>query len=81
MKIDAKRLAEALDDLRKWVPEGVPEEVRKDAEECGEDPTGIPFFTEAFLYPLLGKEDARSLLGRMRRLCDAAGIPGYRVHQ
>lgn len=33
-----------------------------------------PFFTEAFLYNLLGKDDARSVLGIMRRLCELAGV-------
>jgi hypothetical protein len=33
-----------------------------------------PFFTEAFLYNLLGKEDARSVLSIMRRLCVLAGV-------
>lgn len=33
-----------------------------------------PFFSEAFLYTLLGKEDARTLLGRMRRLAKALAI-------
>lgn len=37
------------------------------------------FFTEAYLYNLLGKEDARSLLGRMSALCQALGYPGYRA--
>lgn len=29
-----------------------------------------PFWSESFLYPLLGKEDARSVLARLRRLND-----------
>lgn len=33
-----------------------------------------PFVSEAYLYTLLGKEDARTLLGRFRRLCQALGI-------
>jgi hypothetical protein len=35
-------------------------------EEC-------PFFTEAFLYALFGKDSARDLLGRIRRLFEALG--------
>jgi hypothetical protein len=41
------------------------------------DPQGdweVPFFTETYLYTLLGKSDARSLLGRMRVLCEALGF-------
>ena len=33
-----------------------------------------PFFSEAYLYNLLGKEDARTLLALMRPVWDAAGI-------
>ena len=33
-----------------------------------------PFFTEAFLYNLIGKEDARSLLGIVRELCMGVGL-------
>lgn len=33
-----------------------------------------PFFTEAFLYNLLGKEDARTLLDRIYRLGESLGV-------
>lgn len=33
-----------------------------------------PFFTEAFLYNLLGKDEARSVLGIIRRLSKLAGV-------
>lgn len=33
-----------------------------------------PFFSEAFLYNLLGKDEARSVLGIMRRLTKLAGV-------
>lgn len=33
-----------------------------------------PFFTEAFLYNLLGKDEARTVLGIMRRLTKLAGV-------
>lgn len=33
-----------------------------------------PFFTEAFLYNLVGKDEARSILGVIRRLCVLAGV-------
>lgn len=34
-----------------------------------------PLFSEAFLYNLLGKDDARSVLAIIRRLFVAAGVP------
>lgn len=39
-------------------------------DELDED-AEAPFFSEAFLYNLLGKEDARSLLTRVRQLKEA----------
>jgi hypothetical protein len=33
-----------------------------------------PFFTEAFLYNLLGKDEARSVLSIVRRLTRLAGV-------
>ena len=56
--------------------------IESDTAENGERHGGYedgdenrPFFTEGFLYNLLGKEDARSVLGIMRRLCALAGVP------
>ena len=49
----------------------------------GYDPDGMgegkgdefaPFFSEAFLYNLLGKDEARSLLAIIRRLCVLAEV-------
>lgn len=33
-----------------------------------------PFFSEAFLYNLMGKDDARTVLGIITRLCEVAGV-------
>jgi hypothetical protein len=33
-----------------------------------------PFFTEAFLYNLMGKDEARSVLSIIRRLSNLAGV-------
>jgi hypothetical protein len=37
-----------------------------------------PIMSEAFLYTLLGKEDARTVRARLRRLAEAAGYPEIR---
>lgn len=42
--------------------------------ELAEDSTAL-FFSEAYLYNLLGKYDARALLDEMRQLCEAVDIP------
>lgn len=35
----------------------------------------VPFFSESFLYPLLGKDEARTVLNLLCRVMTAAGIP------
>jgi len=52
-------LRKAVEQMDNWMPECVPQVVIDDNEGDVED---MPFMTEAFLYPLLGKSDARTLL-------------------
>lgn len=73
---DAKALlaqaAEIIQDLKGWKPEwGIPHFKKLDGYEKGDE--DAPFFSEACLYVLLGKDPARSLLGRMRALAEAVG--------
>lgn len=51
---------------------------RERAEELLEGDADCPFFSERYLYNLLGKDDARTLLALMRPLWAAAGIPRER---
>lgn len=39
-----------------------------------------PFFSETFLYSLLGKDDARTLLGRLREVSEAAGFDRHKFN-
>ena len=55
--------------LERFVPQFQPE----DPDYPNEGP--VPFFSESYLYPLLGKDEARSVLGNLRRVLEAAGIP------
>jgi hypothetical protein len=56
-----------------WRPEmGFPRELPHDPDA---DDKTTSFFTEAYLYPLLGKEDARTLMTRFRNLMACVGIP------
>jgi hypothetical protein len=73
---DAKGLlaqaTEIVNDLKTWKPEwGIPHLKTLDGYEKGDE--DAPFFSEAILYVLLGKDPARSLLGRLRRLAEAVG--------
>lgn len=69
-----KDLRECLADLRAWHPEYTPVEVLTDWKACGGDANDIPpFFTEAYLYPLLGKNDARTILALMRPVWELIG--------
>jgi len=73
---------ESIKELLEWIPEGVPlEEISKvnypvrrfgNVFTTGDDK--CPLFSEAYLYNLLGKEDARTLLALMRQLCKSLGI-------
>jgi hypothetical protein len=42
-------------------------------ENDGHDDAAAPFFSEAYLYNLIGKEDARSVISRIHNLLRAAG--------
>jgi hypothetical protein len=57
-KPEQARLRDAVVQMDNWVPESVPQVVMDDNEGL----ETIPFMTEAFLYPFLGKLDARTLL-------------------
>jgi len=75
-------LKESMKQLLEWVPEGVDLEkiskinypVRSFGHVFTEGDEDQPFFSEAYLYNLLGKEDARTLLALMRQLCKSLGI-------
>lgn len=77
-----KSVEESVKELLKWVPESVdlqkisrinyPVSVFGKVYDIGD--AKQPFFSEAYLYNLLGKEDARTLLALMRRLCRTLDI-------
>lgn len=75
-----QRLSELVAELKDWKPQDRPiqftekhnpynteGEVLVDQAELDEA-AKAEFFTEAYLYNLLGKEDARSLLGRFDKI-------------
>ena len=43
---------------------------------CILDEVDAPFFSEAYLYELLGKDDARTLLSRLRAIGESLGVEG-----
>lgn len=45
----------------------------------GVDSQYTPFFSEAFLYPLLGKEDARTVLAILHTIIATSGIDPYEI--
>ena len=60
-------LKKALDKLMSFTLDDVPESFKKNEwYEAGDE--NQPFFSEAFLYPLLGKEDARTVLTYIKSL-------------
>lgn len=67
-----------LRDLAAWEPEGGWS--KSWGPGVYEDPPepGCPFFTEAFLYELFGKEDARTLLALLGSVARALGLRDLR---
>lgn len=61
---DARDVRQATAALREWVPLHQPGRLRRKKQ-----PT--PFLTESYLYELLGKEDARTLMALLRPLMEA----------
>jgi len=47
------------------------------SEMYDEGDEDAPFFSEAYLYNLLGKENARTVLAGLRQICEAAGLDMY----
>lgn len=70
------RVAKALSIVKnmfEFKPDFQPDEVKKDPDvKNGER---IPFYTETYLYHLIGKDDARSVLYRAERLLEALEHP------
>ena len=67
-EVDVARLTELVVDA--W-------RMRAPEELAGDQ--GVPVMSEAFLYPALGKEDARSVLNRLRAIITAAGYDEHEV--
>ena len=61
---DARDMRQATEALRRWVPLHQPGRLRRHKR-----PT--PFLTEEYLYELLGKEDARTLMALLCPLMEA----------
>ena len=59
--------AEAIKELKEFVPEGGYSRLPFE-DDYGRPEADFPFFTEAVTYALFGKDDARTLLAKMRRL-------------
>ena len=69
--VERTRVAKALgivQEMFEFKPDFMPKEVQKDPDvKKGER---IPFYTETYLYALLGKDDARSVLYRLERVLE-----------
>lgn len=85
---DAAKVKEALAQLVNFRPDDTPIQFtdpkahpygaeyarRKDVQAELKQDSQQPFFCESYLYNLLGKEDARSLLARIEALCGLLGF-------
>lgn len=84
----------AVEKLLEWTPEGVdlkkiskinyPSKYfpkKEYGEICTNEDCKAPFFSEAYLYSLLGKEDARTLRALLRNALESLGIYRYEIEQ
>ena len=71
-------LKAALKELLKFRLEGIPEYFTELPGYAKGDEEA-PFFSEGFLYPLLGKENARSVLSCIHDLIKLAGLDPYEL--
>ncbi len=69
--------AEAAIRLYQYVPEYVLGAIN---EEFWGGDKNTPFFTETYLYTLMGKEDGRTVLALVHNLLKAAGFDSYDIH-
>lgn len=67
---EAKR---ALAKLMEWSPERWPDGFRAKANGAEKGDEKQPFFSEAYLYPLFGKDDARTILALLHAVQRALG--------
>lgn len=69
-----KNFSKACAKLLKYAPGFLPDSCVNEADGFEPGDERAPFFSEAYLYNLLGKNDARTLLALMRPVWKAAGI-------
>ena len=60
-------------------PKGHPVNVYEISKKELEEDGGCTFFSEAYLYNLLGKEDARSVRGLLYYICEACGLSMHEI--
>lgn len=77
---DVEELVKSLKDLVNFKTgdgNGYPitaKDLRQNEKDYGKIEEGLPFFCESTLYTLMGKEDARTLLGTLQFLAKACGV-------
>lgn len=67
-------LYRACKKLAEYTVGRLPESCMNEEDGYEEGDEDAPFFSECYLYNLLGKDDARTLLALMRPIWEAAGI-------
>lgn len=69
-----KALKEACEKLAEYSPRCLPESCMNQDEGYEEGDENAPFFSETYLYNLIGKTEARTLLAIMSPIWEAAGM-------
>ena len=69
-----RKLYEALEAIANYAPNFLPESCMNEEDGYEEGDESSPFFSDAYLYNLLGKDEARTLQALMRAVFEAAGV-------
>lgn len=76
---DHEAVRKAYVDLLTYCPGFYPPDTPVSDVDRDEDWATMPFFSETYLYNLLGKDQARSVLGRIYSLGEAVGVQRHMV--
>ena len=78
-KVKMTKTIEAIDNMLTFSIGYFPFKVNTDHAGYEEGDEKAPFFSETYLYNLMGKDGARTVLSYIRKLCDIVGIDKERL--
>lgn len=74
MAFKNRKLYEACEALADYAPNFLPDSCMDEEDGYEKGDENAPFFSEAYLYNLLGKDEARNLRALVHAVFEAAGV-------